>query len=72
MRVLTTDEAARRVGVKPRLIQSWVERGRLSPLRPGAKPMCFREEDVIAAHASTLTAKRRAELDALARELDLV
>lgn len=61
--ILTTEEAAQRVGVTVRLIQSWVERGHLAPVMPGAKPMRFREADVIEARYATTSGKRHAELD---------
>ena len=67
--ILTTEEAAKRVGVTVRLIQSWVERGHLSPVMPGAKPMRFRESDVIEARYATTSKRRHAELDELSAVL---
>lgn len=64
--ILTTEEAARRVGVPVRTVQSWVERGHLTPVTLGAKPMRFREADVIEARHATTSKKRHAELDRLA------
>jgi len=67
--ILTTEEAAQRVGVTVRVIQSWVERGHLAPVMPGAKPMRFREGDVIEARYRTTSGKRHAELDKLSATL---
>lgn len=63
--ILTTEQAARRVGVKPRAILSWAERGRLAPVMPGAKPLRFREADVIEAKHAVTSRTRHAELDKL-------
>lgn len=63
--ILTTEEAAKRVGVTPRLILSWVERGKLSPVMPGARPLRFHDYDVIEARHSVTSAQRHAELDRL-------
>lgn len=63
--ILTTEEAAKRVGVQPSLIRKWVERGLLEPVMPGAKPSRFREADVIEARYLTTSRRRHAELDRL-------
>lgn len=70
MRVLTTEEAARRVGVEPGVISQWVRRYGLAPVNPGRKPLRFREADVIECAAARMSKKRHAELDALAASLD--
>ncbi|WP_346007449.1 helix-turn-helix domain-containing protein [Janibacter terrae] len=69
--ILTTEEAARRVGVEPRLILSWRERGLLEPVMPGSKPLRFREADVIEAKHRVTSKRRHAELDRLAARLEI-
>lgn len=64
--ILTTEEAAKRVGVQPHVIRKWVERGHLAPVIPGAKPARFREGDVIDARYATMSRRRHAELDRMA------
>lgn len=66
MRVLTTAEAARRVGVEPATVRQWQKRGHLAPVREGAKPSLFREEDLISCHEARLSEARKQELNALA------
>lgn len=60
---LTTAEAARRVGVSPMTVRSWVVRGHLRPVRPGAKPLLFVERDVIRCHAERMSATEHAWLE---------
>ena len=59
---LTTTEAAALVGVSPFTIRRWVDRGYLTPVRPGAKPSLFLEADVIECRYERMS---RAEHDAL-------
>lgn len=66
MRPLTTEEAATLAGVQPVTVRQWVVRGRLEPLRRGAKPLLFRESDVVEAAHLSLTRAQRARLDTLA------
>lgn len=68
MIVLTTEQAAGRVGVATSTIRTWVERGYLAPLRPGARPLVFRETDVVTADVERMSEAAHAELD-LMREL---
>ncbi len=54
---LTTTEVADQAGVDPATVRTWVRRGRLTPIRPGARPLRFRAEDVahlLADHLDTL------------------
>lgn len=44
---ITTAEAAALLGVSPITLRSWVQRGQLRPLRPGARPLRFYEDDVV-------------------------
>ena len=69
MRVLTTEEAAAAVGVSVDALRKWVERGHLAPLRAGARPLRFREGDVIECHLARMSARRHAELDELGVQL---
>lgn len=64
--ILTTEEAAKRVGVEAHVIRKWVERGLLAPVMPGANPARFREGDVIEARYATTSKRRHAELDRMA------
>lgn len=54
MEIVTTEQAAALVGVEPATVRSWVVRGHLTPLRRGARPLRFREQDVIRCHAERM------------------
>lgn len=45
--IVTTDQAARLVGVNTATVRQWVARGWLEPLRRGAKPLRFHTSDVV-------------------------
>ena len=47
---LTTPEAAALVGVSPFAVRKWIALGYLAPVRPGVRPLLFREADVIECH----------------------
>lgn len=49
--ILTIDEAAAHLGVRPSTIRNWVLRGQLEPLRRGAHPLRFHLLDVARCHA---------------------
>ena len=66
MEVVTTEEAATLVGVTPATIRQWVARGHLRPLRAGASPLRFREQEVIDCHAERTSKRWRTEVDRLA------
>lgn len=67
--ILTTAEAAEELGVTPFAIRKMVERGELSPLVPGARPLRFGLLDVAEAQARRITAGDRLRLDVLASVL---
>lgn len=64
--VVTTDEAAAIAGVRPGTIRLWVMRGRLTPLRRGAKPLRFIAADVWTAVDQARSEQQRDRLDTLA------
>lgn len=68
--ILTTEEAAKRVGVTHAVIRKWVQRGVLAPIVPGAKVSLFREGDVIDARHATTSTARHAELDRIASRIE--
>lgn len=65
MIVVTTAEAADSVGVDPFTIRQWVARGYLRPLRAGAKPLMFRETDVVECSLGRTSKAQHARLDRL-------
>jgi excisionase family DNA binding protein len=66
---LTTAEAAERVGVAPATVRWWVARGYLAPIRAGAKPLRFREEDVWRCARDRMRASEVERLDELWQQL---
>lgn len=62
--ILTIDEAAAHVGVRPSTIRNWVLRGQLEPLRRGAHPLRFHLLDVARCHRDR---QPQAYFDRLAR-----
>jgi excisionase family DNA binding protein len=65
---VTTDEAAQIAGVKPVTIRQWVARGRLEPVRRGAKPLRFDYDDVAGAqHAGRSESWRQRHAEAVKR-----
>jgi excisionase family DNA binding protein len=63
--ILTIPDAAALVGVSPRVIRSWVARGQLRPIRPGAHPLQFRERDLVACAAARMSRAEHGRLDTL-------
>ena len=66
--ILTMTEAAELVNVSPFTIRGWVARGYLSPVRPNAKPVLFREADVVTCHLERQSKSWHARLDTLWRD----
>lgn len=66
MITLTTAEAAALVDVQPMTVHSWVRRGYLQPVREGAKPLRFREQDVIDCHVERMPKRWHEQVDTLA------
>ncbi len=63
--MLTIPEAAALVGVTEHTIRQWVYRKHLAPVRRGAKPLLFREADVIECAHARISKARHAHLDDL-------
>lgn len=66
---VTIDEAAEEFGVTTSTVRSWVSRGRIAPVRPGAKPLRFLEWDVARCQHDRLSEADHAALDSLWQEL---
>ncbi len=67
---LTSAEAAEVLGVNAPALWKLVERGRLTPIRPGAKPLTFWAADVYELQVQRRTKAEIAEHDALWAEVD--
>lgn len=67
--ILTTTEAAEHVGVNEATVRSWVDRGHLAPLVPGAKPLRFVLTEVARCHAERQPKTWHERLDRLAARL---
>lgn len=65
---LTLLEAAELVGLSPFTVRNWVALGYLVPLRPRAKPLRFRREDVISCHDARRPQTWHDQVDRLAAE----
>ena len=65
---LTMIEAAELVDVSPFTIRQWVARGYLHPVRVNAKPVRFREDDVVTCHLARQSKARHARLDTIWRD----
>lgn len=69
MSTLTTSEAATLVGVSPLTIRSWMNRGYLRPVRANAKPVLFREGDVVECRYERMSQAEHDRLDTLWAEV---
>ena len=67
--MLTIPQAAELVNVSPHTIKVWVRRKQLKPVKPRAKPLLFREDDVIECARARMSKAQHARLDALWREV---
>jgi len=67
--ILTIEDAANLLEISPFTVKSWVERGQLRPVRPGAKPLLFRERDVLECHRARMSKALHARLDTLWAEV---
>lgn len=67
---LTSQEAARTLGVGTGAVRMLVQRGKLTPIRRGARPLRFHAEDVVALRRDRLTAAERVEIDDMYAEAD--
>ena len=67
--ILTIEDAANLLAISPFTVKSWVERGQLRPVRPGAKPLLFLERDVLECHRARMSKALHARLDTLWAEV---
>lgn len=67
--ILTTPEVAEELGVSPFAIRKMVERGDLTPLVPGARPLRFSLLDVADVQIKRRSKAERDRLDTLAARL---
>lgn len=63
--ILTYLEAADLLGISPFTVKCWRERGQLRPVREDAKPLLFREQDVLECHRARMTKAMHDRLDTL-------
>lgn len=63
---LTTEDLCREFGVAASSVRSWVERGWIEPVRRGARPLRFREDDVAVFRRERLPEQERERLRRLA------
>ena len=62
---LTIHEAARQVGVTEATLRKWVMRDYLTPVRRGAKPLRFREGDLLRCAEERMPLAEHDRLDTL-------
>jgi len=67
--ILTIPEAADLLGISPFTVKSWLVRGHLRPIREDAKPLLFREVDVLECHRARMSAAMHVRLDTLWAEI---
>lgn len=63
--MLTFEDASDLLDISPFTVKSWVERGQLRSVRPGAKPLLFHERDVLECHRARMPKALHARLDTL-------
>jgi hypothetical protein len=67
--ILTILEAADLLGISPFTVKSWYVRGQLRPVREEAKPLLFREVDVLECRRARMTQAHHDRLDTLWAEI---
>lgn len=70
--ILTTEQAAAELHVDAATVRKMVERGEVTPLVRGARPLLFRAEDIIDAGHRRITTAQHDRLDTLAQALACV
>lgn len=58
---VTTIEAATMLGVPEQRIRDWARFGKINPVRPGAKPLLWRWDELVVVHQRTRRDKARLE-----------
>lgn len=68
MSTVTSAELAQRFGVGTSVVRDWVARGHIEPVRRGARPLKFRDDDVARFVRDRMGKAERERLDTLARQ----
>jgi len=69
---MTTTEVAHRLRLTTGAVRKLVQRGTLTPVRPGARPLRFQEADIWRLERARLTEIRRTEIRDTYAEVDAV
>lgn len=69
---LTITEAAAELGISPAGVRKLVQRGRITPIEPGAHPLRFHAIAVFDLQVQRRTPQERAQHDAIYAEVDAV
>lgn len=68
MLTVTTEEAARILGVTPGMVRQLVMKGKLHPLKPKARPLRFRKSEILELEMSRRPQSESDWLDRLSQE----